>query len=218
MKKRVIAFVDGFNLYHALDVSVEHGRNADGTKKYYKPYARYKWLDLQKICKCFLTKNEELSAVYYFTALTTWSEEKMMRHRLYIRALESIGIHTVYGAFKEKDVFCTHCKHMFVKREEKRTDVNIAIHVQGLAQKDMYDRALLLTGDSDLIPAVEWVRTHYPEKRISVIVPIGRPVTQHLRAVANDHGKIKESHLQASLLPAVIYLQGGKDIVSPFAS
>lgn len=218
MKKRVIAFVDGFNLYHALDASVEQGRNENGTRKYHKPYARYKWLDLQKICQCFLTQNEELSAVYYFTALTTWSEEKMRRHGLYIHALESLGIHTIYGAFKEKDVFCTHCKKVFVKREEKRTDVNIAIHVQGLAQKNMYDRALLLTGDSDLIPAVEWVRKQHPEKRISVIVPIGRPVTQHLRAVANDHSKIKESHLQACLLPSIIHLKSGERIVSPFAS
>ncbi len=140
----------------------------------------------------------------------------MKRHRLYIRALELTGVHTVYGAFKKKDVFCTHCKQMFIKREEKRTDVNIAIHVQGLAQKDMYDRALLLTGDSDLIPAVEWVRTQYPEKRISVIVPIGRPVTQHLRAAANDHSKIKESHLQALSLPAIIHLKNGQDIFSPY--
>lgn len=218
MRKRVIAFVDGFNLYHALDASVEDGRNADGTRKYRKPYAGYKWLDLQKICQCFLTKNEDLLKVYYFTALTTWSEEKMRRHRLYIYALESLGIRTIYGAFKEKDVFCTHCKNVFVKREEKRTDVNIAIQLQGLAQKNMYDRALLLTGDSDLIPAVEWVRRQYPEKRISVIVPIGRPVTQHLRAVANDHSKIKESHLQTSLLPGIIHLPGGKNIVSPFPS
>ena len=42
MKKRVIAFVDGFNLYHALDASVENGRLGDGTKKYHKPYAKFK--------------------------------------------------------------------------------------------------------------------------------------------------------------------------------
>jgi len=214
---RVVAFIDGFNLYHALDLRVRYRIPGTETVEIRSPYHQYKWLDLQKLCGCFLTKNEELRNVYHFTALMTWASEKMKRHVLYIRALESTGVRTVYGAFKEKDVFCTRCKSIFIKHEEKRTDVNIAIHLLGFAQADLYDRALLVTGDSDLIPAVEWVRKQYPDKRISVIVPIARPVTKHLRQVANDHAKIKENHLRSCLLPSAIRLLDGTVIVSPYA-
>ncbi len=213
--KNVIALIDGFNLYHALDASIENGRDINGQKKYHKLYAHYKWLDLEKLCQCFLTKDETLSTVYYFTALTTWSEEKTKRHRLYIRALESMGIQTIYGAFKEKEVFCTECKNIFLKREEKRTDVNIAIHLLGLAQSNTYDRVLLVTGDSDLIPAIEWVRKIYPDKRISVITPPGRRMTKHLRAVATDAAVIKEIHLKTSQLPKIVEIDDAQ-ILSPY--
>lgn len=214
---RVIAFIDGFNLYHALDVSIPSRNPGPDREPYEMPYHRYKWLDLQKLCSCFLTRGEKLVDTYYFTSLATWSQEKMERHTPYIQAVNLTGVHTVYGAFKEKDVFCKSCKTLFQKYEEKRTDVNIAIHLLGLAQSSAYDRALLVTGDSDLIPAVEWISAHHPEKRISVIIPIGRPVTKHLRQVANDHAKIKESHLKKCQFPQTLRLKDGTQITSPYA-
>ena len=217
MSQRVIAFIDGFNLYHALDLYVKYRVPGSEGMEMRMPYHQYKWLDLKKLCQCFLTKGEELVTAYYFTALATWSPEKMERHTRYMRALEWTGVKVVHGAFREKEVYCTHCKTTFVKHEEKRTDVNIAIHLLGLAQANAYDRALLMTGDSDLIPAVEWVRAQYPQKRISVIVPIARPVTKHLRLVANDHAKIKEDHLRRCQLPSTIMLENGQEVISPYS-
>ena len=207
MKSRVIAFIDGFNLYHALDQRLPYRISGAQAFNMHSPYQQYKWLDLQKLCSCFLTSQEELY----------WSPEKVARHTRYIAALEHTGVETVYGSFKEKDVYCTQCKKIFKKREEKRTDVNIAIHLLGLAHANVYDRALLVTGDSDLIPAVEWVRKQHPEKRMSVIVPIARPVTKHLRQVANDHSKIKEDHLRRCQLPSVVHLIDGSQILSPYS-
>ncbi len=184
---------------------------------YSKPYHRYKWLDLKKVSACFLTHEENLIDVFYFTALTTWSPKKIERHENYIRALESRGVKTVYGAFKEREVYCTNCKKIFLKSEEKRTDVNIAIHLLGLAQSDAYDRVLLITGDSDLIPAVEWVRRTHPIKRISVITPPGRRMTKHLRAVATDAAIIKEIQLQTSQLPTIMPNVDGLSILSPYS-
>jgi hypothetical protein len=46
MNNRVIFFIDGFNLYHALDVNLN--------------YHKYKWLDLSKLASLFLTRREKV--------------------------------------------------------------------------------------------------------------------------------------------------------------
>ena len=51
MKRRVIAYIDGFNLYYC---SLKKTRN--------------KWLDLVKMCESMLQPDDELVAVKYFTA------------------------------------------------------------------------------------------------------------------------------------------------------
>ena len=56
--------------------------------------------------------------------------------------------------------------------EEKRTDVNIAIHLFQNAVMDAYDKAVLVSGD--IIPAVQAVQKTFPQKNLSVVIPIGR--------------------------------------------
>ena len=68
LPKHVIFFIDGFNLYHAL-----------ANKRFY----RYKWLDLSGLAEKFITKKDRIEDIYYFTALATWSAEKVRRHKLY---------------------------------------------------------------------------------------------------------------------------------------
>ncbi len=53
MAQRVIAYIDGFNLYFGL--------KAMGWRRYY-------WLDLFKLSRNLLKTNQELVAVKYFTA------------------------------------------------------------------------------------------------------------------------------------------------------
>lgn len=63
--------------------------------------------------------------------------------------------------------FCGICKKkirdllialdLYKKHREKGVDVRIAIDLICLAQEKMYDVAILLSGDSDLAPAVERV-------------------------------------------------------------
>jgi uncharacterized LabA/DUF88 family protein len=42
--------------------------------------------------------------------------------------------------------------------EEKQTDVNVAIHAVAGAYEDRYDVAMIVTGDTDLVPAMKMVR------------------------------------------------------------
>jgi uncharacterized LabA/DUF88 family protein len=55
--------------------------------------------------------------------------------------------------------------------EEKETDVNIAISMIKDAAQDVYDTAILVSGDTDLRPVVATVKQLRPNKRIVVAVP-----------------------------------------------
>lgn len=83
---RVSFFIDGFNVFHALDCN----------KSYYK----YKWLDYSALARCFTTSKDTIADIYYFTAYAEWEPAKKVRHQLLIRALTMQGVKIVFGKFK----------------------------------------------------------------------------------------------------------------------
>ena len=198
--EKAIFFIDGFNLYH----SIANERR----------FNKYKWIDLSKLANNFITKKENVEEIYYFTALTPWSPDKTSRQKIFIKAQELKGIKIVYGEFRKKDRKCRLCKKTYTTFEEKRTDVNIAIYLFKLAIQDKFDKAYIISGDSDLIPSVEEVKTLFPHKQIGVIIPIGRHA-ELLKLKCDFHMKIKEKHLKSSILPDVIPLKDNKKLVCP---
>jgi hypothetical protein len=91
----VTCYVDGFNLYHALDALDE---------------PRFKWLNLKALAETFLRPGEALQCVAYFSALMVWDREKMMRHRAYIAALKSVGVEPVLSKFQKTRKHCATMK------------------------------------------------------------------------------------------------------------
>jgi len=197
---RIVFFIDGFNLYHSLDAS--------------KKYHCYKWLDLKKLAKSFLRKTDDLKKIYYFTALATWKNESMNRHRKYIRALELGPIEVVYGKFKSRDKRCHKCKKVFSTYEEKQTDVNIAIQLFESAIKNEFDTALIISGDSDLIPSINAVKRNFPNKKVGIIIPIDRNA-EELKNTAHFHMKMKTRHLESSRFPDEIDIGNGAKLKCP---
>ena len=51
------------------------------------------------------------------------------------------------------------------------TDVNIATHMLADAFTDTYDTAILISGDSDLVPPIKAVHQYFPDKAVSVFFP-----------------------------------------------
>jgi len=102
---RIAFLVDGFNLYHALD----HSTSTPNPKRYNK----YKWLNLSKLAKAYITAHDTIAGVYYFTTLATWDQAKVARHKLFIRANEAEGVQVVYGEFKRKQKRCNLCHKVF---------------------------------------------------------------------------------------------------------
>ncbi len=156
---RYAFYVDGFNMYFALDK---------------KPaYKKYKWLSYDKLARHFIRAHDTIAGIYYFTAKVKWKPDNAKRHATYIKALESTGVKTVLGKFKNKDIQCHRCHRYFRTHEEKRTDVNIALQVVCDGMNDFYDRAVIISADSDLIPVFPMLKKYAPDKEIGVLLPIG---------------------------------------------
>lgn len=200
---KAVFFVDGFNLYHSLNDNPAH-RN----------YRKYKWLDLDKLCRCFITKTGTIVKIFFFTTYVTWNPSKVQRHKAYIKALEQVKVIPVFGKFKHKTIRCmAKCKQEFVKPVEKQTDVNISITMLKEAMIGTYDTAFIVSGDSDLVPAIQGVKDVFPEKQIIVVIPPGRSA-EDLKGVSDGHRKIKEKHLKTCQFPDTVVDDKGQPIVS----
>ncbi len=180
---KVYAFIDGFNFYHAVDDV--------------PAYRKFKWMNLKRLVSCYVLGADTLEGVEYFTTLATWDAGKVARHTQFIRANEEQGVVVTYGEFKRKDRYCGLCNRKFKKREEKQTDVNIALRLLELAIQERYDKAIIVSGDTDLIPAIKAVHRTFPQKTIGVVIPIGR-ASEDLKKQADFHHKMKVKHLASS--------------------
>jgi uncharacterized LabA/DUF88 family protein len=219
---RVSFYIDGFNIYHRL-------------KDYQRKTGKiYNWLDYKKLCLSFLRKNETLADIYFFTAVSDeFGAESVVRHNKYITALEWQGIKIISGYFSKKKKKCRveNCDYKgskyFRDREEKQTDVNIALQIIKDAIQNKYDRCFLLSGDNDFAPVLKTVMEIYPNKQAGLITPPFEdgvvnlaPVTELKNAVYED----KQTHKKLSIklhfndlkgfsLPPVIKNPNGKIVV-----
>lgn len=70
---------------------------------------------------------------------------------------------------------------------------------------DSCDTIMLVSGDSDLVPAVRAVKASFPSKGIGLIVPIGRS-WKELQGYCDFRMKMKEKHLESSQFPDTVVL------------
>lgn len=136
-------YIDGFNLYNGA---------VRGTP--------YRWLDLVALCRHMLP-NDNIQSVKYFTAIVSGrphDPQQPMRQQIYLRALRTLPqVSIIFGHF------LTHSRPMTLtntnppqrvwvdRTEEKGSDVNLATHLLHDAFKGLFDTAVLITNDSDLL-------------------------------------------------------------------
>jgi uncharacterized LabA/DUF88 family protein len=165
-KQRVSFYIDGFNIYHRL-------RDYQN-----KTNISYKWLNYKSLFLSLLKNNEILADIYFFTAISNdFGQESVLRHNKYITALELQGIKIIQGYFNKKQRKCRveKCEYAgnryFPDREEKQTDVNIALQILKDAVQDKYDKCFLMSGDNDFAPVLTSVMEICPNKRAGIITP-----------------------------------------------
>jgi len=84
------------------------------------------------------------------------------------------------------------------------------------AYQNKFDKAFLITADSDLVSIVKKINVDFPSKEIIVLVPPGRvKYSSELRKNANMWYEIKESYLKKCLLPKQMILQDGTVLEAP---
>ncbi len=155
-KERVVVYIDGFNLYFGmLDAGFDY----------------CKWLNLLLLSNNLLQSNQELIEVKYFTSRVSNDPEKQKRQNTYIESLESVGVKIYFGNYQSDTIECKRCNNIWPKYNEKMTDVNIATQILIDAYQDKYDMAMLISGDSDLVPPMKAVHEIFKNKRVFVAFP-----------------------------------------------
>jgi uncharacterized LabA/DUF88 family protein len=187
--ERVIAYVDGFNLYFGLKS---------------KGWRRFYWLDIPKLARSLLKPNQQLVEAKYFTSRVSASPsdpDKPKRQNAYLEALLTFpGLSIFYGHYLTDYQTCRNCGATWYKPSEKMTDVNIATELLTDAFQDHFDASLLISGDSDLTAPIRTIRRLFPKKWVVVASPPNRHSVQ-LANAASTHFTIGRGKISASQLP-----------------
>ncbi len=205
---RVIVYIDGFNLYYGV-----------------LKFSKEKWLNIERLF-ILLRPHDTIQKIRYFTALS--SSGKSSDQLAYLQAIETLPlVNVVRGRYKKKAVKCqvplALCAvpskdRIFNIPEEKRTDVNIAVSMLDDAYQNLCDHLIIVSGDSDLVPAVNMVKTRFPTKIVTVYVPTRNPVrgaAVELRAAADKDRDLPLNLLKLAQLPASIPDGSGGFITKP---
>ncbi len=189
-QRRVAVYVDGFNLYHAIDeLNVP----------------KLKWLNLDALARSLLRPQETLVKCHYFTSIVDWNPKKEANHRAYIAAQRAQGLTITYGTFKTSKKHCAQFSRQCLFREEKRTDVALGVQIVADALTDVFDRLILVTADTDQIPSVSLVHKLRSNIQLTWAAPPNRMRNaREIGKIVKDRIEIKAGRLAACRLPQVI--------------
>lgn len=149
---RVNAYIDGYNLYHA-EVNLNDNR--------------LKWVNLRALCQHFCDDGDKLNKVWYFTAYAEYYKDdpqkayKIENHKKYINDfLKGFGVTTKLGKFNKS-------------KKEKQTDINLALQLYGDAIYNRFDKAFLVTADTDFVAVINKIKKNNEtnNKQIIILAP-----------------------------------------------
>ncbi|MCS7041202.1 MAG: NYN domain-containing protein [Bryobacteraceae bacterium] len=178
--RKAALYVDGFNFYYGVRNHFKAGEPRRGFS-----LSGLVWCDFRALVeRHFLEPDTKLLRIRYFTApVTEQVEAKQDEHARYenwLRAARTIpGLQVIFGyyrprrkAAKNKEAAGDPLAAVDQLRQEKETDVNIAVEMLLDAIAGQFDTAYLLSGDTDQIPAVAAAAFRLrPHRRVRVLVP-----------------------------------------------
>lgn len=200
MKAEVFnAYIDGFNLYFGL--------HEKGWKQYY-------WMDMEKLCVNLLKKNQYLKTVHYFTSPIRGSGNKQKRQSTFLEALQVSGVTTTRGKYRINKFECNNCNEEYKIPAEKMTDVSIAVQMLIDAYSNNCNAALVVSGDTDLIPVVKAVKRLFRNKRVIMAFPPER-YNSEFEGIADECWIINERTCRKSQLPDIVTKPDGYELKRP---
>jgi uncharacterized LabA/DUF88 family protein len=174
---RTIVYIDGYNFYFGVL------RNT-----------AYKWLDIASLVKhiCYVQNPQlDVIAVKFFTApvitrVATRGDKAQQSQDSYHKALlskhpQTLEIINGYYILEKgnppryKIPIDKQDRVEVWRLEEKQTDVNIALQLYRDAVLKHCDHAVLVSSDSDLMPALAFLKQDFPDYPIGLILPRREP-------------------------------------------
>ena len=196
----VRVYIDGFNLYHAIE---KIGR------------AELKWLNLKTVSANLLRNGETLDEVNFFTAVWPYEAAKQKRHENFLKAQDAYGVKVHRGKFSKPQRWCERHQRSCPFREEKQTDVGIGIKMLGDAYQANVSRMILVTADSDQIPTVRAIQA-IGGKNLTLAFPPGRAQeARELGSLIPDRLELKVERLLECKLPRTVKRNGATIATMP---
>ena len=100
-----------------------------------------------------------------------------------------------------------------VIEQEKGTDVNLAAHLINDCARNLIDRALVISNDSDLSGAIHIARTFVDD--IGILNPHTQRTSSHLKKSAKFEIHLRKNTLSRSQFPQTLTESNGKQISRP---
>jgi NAD kinase len=169
------------------------------------------------MCASYLSAigdNAQIVDIYYFTAiarhLLASDPDIEKRHTSYTDCLADTGVSVEFARFKKKKISCPHCRQTIVRHEEKETDVAIASKLLEVCHYDQCDTVIIVSGDTDIVPAVHTVRRMFPTKRIGFLLPYNRHNKELILLSPKTHFLIAKTTYPKFQFPDPYVAAGGK--------
>ncbi len=198
--KKVIVYIDGFNLYFGL--------KSKGWKRFY-------WINLVQLSKNLLKNDQKLVSTKYFTSRVNLPPDKAHRQNVFIEALETLpDLEIFYGQYQSNSVTCNKCGHIMLRPNEKMTDVNIAVEMLSDAFQNRFDIAILISADSDLSGPIKSIKKFFPNKRIILAFPPDR-YSFELTKLAHGYFTIGRKKFHDSVFPEFVLKPNGYKLTIP---
>ena len=195
-KQRVIVYIDGFNFFYGLKSEAK--------------WKRFYWLDFVALFEKFMKPNQELIAVKYFSARPTEPGKNQRQYALFQANKENPKFRLILGKYLRKQITCFNCGNVINTYEEKETDVRIATQIVSDAYEDNCDVAIVVSADSDMIPAVEIAKS--TGHKVFVFFPPNH-YSSNLAALGSSRPILMSKYkarFNQSLLPDVVHLKAEK--------
>lgn len=211
-KKRTVVYIDGFNFYYGMLVD--------------RP--DLKWLNYQRLAE-LLRPDDEIIQVRFFSAEVDRhlkASGKRDRQRRLWAALKTQSKFTlILGKFAKRDrkclvPTCHNPERRFSALEEKQTDVNLALNLIHDVQTLVPDTVVVISGDIDLLPALDLAMTLNRKVRPVIYIPVHEATLKFRRKdefmrYCEVVKPIPEKYLRLAQFPPRVELGDGKAVDRP---
>lgn len=156
-----------------------------------------------------------LDVTRYFTARVRKAGSQD-RQNTFLEALEQHRpppvLQIKYGFVKFEPRECLHCGRSWQEQQEKQTDVNLAVALAEDARDDLFDVAVIVSGDADLRAGVE--AAQHQGKEVWAAFPPARE-GKELAEICDGSEMISKSRIKRHQLPNPVTKNDGYELWMP---